>query len=93
MPSALSAPSSLPRDLQAPLAGAGMAQGISPYFIPGRCSGHADLHSPLGAWGTRGQEAAWLENPHTRPPMSPAEPSGDGWETTEGGQGKTTGCV
>lgn len=47
-----------------PPAGAGMAQRVSPYSVPRRCSGHADLHSPLRAWGTQGQGAAWLENPH-----------------------------
>lgn len=86
----LSAPSTLPGSA-CPPAGAGLAQGVSPYSVPRRCSGHADLHSPLRAWGTRGQGAAWLENPHTRPLMSPARPSGDGCETTEGGQGKQQG--
>lgn len=71
-----SAPSSLPRDFHARPAGAGMAQGVSPYFIPRRCSGHANLHSPLRAWGTRGQGAAWLENPHTTPLTSLQSPLG-----------------
>lgn len=50
-------PSSLPGDFHTASAGAATAEGISSYFIPGRLSGHEDLHSPPTAQGTPGQEA------------------------------------
>lgn len=84
-------PSSLPRDFHTASAGAATAEGISPYFIPGRLSGHADLRSLPTAQGTQGQEAAWLKNPYARPPCPLQGSLGEGCATVGGGREKLQG--
>lgn len=82
-------PSSLPEYFHTAPAGAATAEGISPYFIPGTPSEHADLHVPPMAWGTLGQEAACLKSPG-HPGLSTTEPSAEGC-ATGGSQGKRAG--
>lgn len=80
-------PSSLPGDFHTASAGAATAEGISSYFIPGRLSGHEDLHSPPTAQGMPGQEA---EEPLCQATLSPAELNGEGLCNLSGEPGNSS---